>query len=427
MHAAASLFKRASALLPAADDQRLDLLPDLAEALMGLGDFTSARKVLAEAQAHAQSNGNLRISASSRLIAVFLRTYSRDKSENAENPLKLVEDVVPVLEKDGANSELATAWRLVGMVHGVAGRYSEATEAVQKSLHHARLAANERLAAKATKFLAGLALYGASPVSDVIRQFESSIQDGIGDRQMEAGLLCMLGTLRAMNGELETARKLYQQGRDMLRDLGEGVRAAATCIDVAWVELRGGDLAKAEQELRADFEFLERAGENYHLSAIAALLAQLVRDQGRDDEALGLLDTAEKMSAPNDVQSQAAWRYIKAPILARRGAREQAEQIARTAVELLGKTNSPGLQADAISELAAVLETSGRLKEALEANEEALALYSRKGDVFGAKRRAEWADVYAGVCPKRTGCYRTPVLARSRLVTRNYKKNRYLC
>jgi tetratricopeptide (TPR) repeat protein len=342
----------------------------------------------------AETSGNHRIAAASRLMTVFLRTYARDKGDVAENPLELVEEVRPQLEKDQANNELATAWQIVGMVHGVGGRYSEATEAVEKSLHYARQAGNERLAAKAAKFLCGLALYGSTPVTDVIKQCEAAIQEGVGDRQIEAGLLCILATLRAMNGDLETARMLYKQGRDMLRDLGEGVRAAASCIYVAWVEMRGGDLAKAEREVRADFEFLERAGENYHLSGIAALLAQLIRDQGRDDEALPLLEMAEKLSAPNDVQSQATWRSVKAPILARKGDVEQAERVAREAVEMLGKTESAGLHADAMSELASVLEAIGRRQEALDANDAAIALYSRKGDVFGAKRRTEWvADI----------------------------------
>jgi tetratricopeptide (TPR) repeat protein len=392
MHAAVSLFKRAAALLAVDDEQRLDMLPELAEAQMGLGDFVGAKAVLLEARENAQAKGLYRVAAASRLMAVFLHTYMRDKGGDEENPLQLVDEVVPGLEAENAHNELATAWRLVGMVHGVAGRYSEATEAVQKSLHYARLASNERLAAKAAKFLGGLALYGATPVCEVIKQCESAIQDGIGDRQTEAGLLCMLATLRAMNGELETARKLYQRGRDMLRDLGEGVRAAASCIYVASVELRGGDLARAERELRADYEFLERAGEKYHLSFIAAQLAQLLRDQGNDDEALPLLDAAEKLSAPNDVQSQATWRSVKAPIIARRGEYEKAEQLARAAVDMLGKTDSPGQQADAMSELASALEASGRLIDALVANDEAVALYARKGDVFCVQRRTQWGQ-----------------------------------
>ena len=142
--------------------------------------------------------------------------------------------------------------------------------------------------------------------------------------------------------------------------------------------------------MRADFEFLLNAGEKYHLSGIAALLAQLVRDQGRDEEALALLTTAEDLSAPNDVQSQALWRFVKAPILARRNEHEQAERLAQAAVDLLTDTELPGLRADALSGLASVMEALGRTDAALEANDRAIDLYSAKGDLFNAAQRSSW-------------------------------------
>ena len=45
-------------------------------------------------------------------MATFLRTYSRDKRREAEDPLQLVDEIVPGLESEGAHNELATAWRL---------------------------------------------------------------------------------------------------------------------------------------------------------------------------------------------------------------------------------------------------------------------------------------------------------------------------
>jgi tetratricopeptide (TPR) repeat protein len=392
MHAAAILYRRAATLLPPDDEQRLDLLPDLAEALMGLGDFAGARSVLTEARQHAEAKGNTRIAASSRLIATFVRVYSRDRSGGAENPLQLVDEVVPWLEREAAHNELATAWRLVGMVHGVGGRYAQASEAAQKSLHHARQAGNERLAAKAAGFLGSIALYGPLPVADAIAQCEKAIQDGLSDRQIEASLLCMLGSLRSMNGELPVARSLCQRGRDMLRDLGEGVRAAASAIHLATVELHGGDLASAEYELRRELDFLESKGEEYHLSSMSTLLAQVVRDLGRDDEALALLAKAEELSSPDDVESQALWRSVRAPIVARSGDHRQAEELARTAIELLKDSECPGTRADVMSELANVLWLNGRREEAITANEAAVELYRAKGNVYSATRRESWAE-----------------------------------
>jgi class 3 adenylate cyclase/tetratricopeptide (TPR) repeat protein len=386
MHAAQSLYRRAAALLPAADPNRLEMLPELAEALMALGEFDGARASLLEARQYGEASGHSRIIASSRLIATFLRAYSREKSGDVEDPLALVDEVLPVLEREHAHNELATAWRLVVMVHGVAGRYSKAIDAAQRSLLHAKSAANERLSAKVAGTFASIAVLGPMTVLDGIAQCESILRDGLGDRQIEGKILCSLAQLKAMNGELQEARKLYRKGRSALRDLGDGVFAASTGISLALVELLGGDLALAEREVRSDYEFLLKQGENYYLSTIAALLSRVLRDQGRDSEALELTRIAERNSTPDDVDSEALWRSVRAPIMARSGDQAGAEALAQSAVDLVRTTEALGLQADALFELASVLQLAGKGARADAAISEAAALYKAKGNVVALAR-----------------------------------------
>ena len=125
------------------------------------------------------------------------------------------------------------------------------------------------------------ALYGPTPVANAISQCERLISEGLTDRQVESVVMCKLAQLRAMNSELKVARELYTQGRAALRDLGSGVNAAQSVIDLLRVELHGGDLAAAEQQALEDYDFLARIGETYYLSTTAALLSRVVRDQGQ--------------------------------------------------------------------------------------------------------------------------------------------------
>jgi len=391
MHAAANLFKRASALLPQEDLQRIELLPELGETLMGLGDFPGARAVLREARAAADRLAKPRIKAASQLIEMFIRLYSGDKGDWNEGLLPTAPELIPLLEREDAHNELATAWRMVVLVHGIAGRYSAANEAAEHSIAHARLAGNERLVAKVGGIFSINALLGPTPVPQAIAQCEKLIADGLSDRQVECNVMCALAQLKAMNGELNAARPLYRQARSLLRDLGQGVYAASTGIDLARVELHGGDLATAEREVRSDLDFLTKMGETYFLSTMAALLARLIRDQGRDDEALVLLRAAEDATAADDVESQSLWRSIRAPIVARSGDFAKAESLARTAVEMVQHTEAPVLKADALSELAHVLELAGNHRAAQEAIDNAVALYELKGNVFSAARFATWA------------------------------------
>jgi len=198
--------------------------------------------------------------------------------------------------------------------------------------------------------------------------------------------------LRAMNGDFDQARTLYRRGRAMLRELGQGLNAAANGIDVLQVELLAGDLARAEREVMADLAFLERAGETFYLSTMAALLSRVVRDQGRDEEALVLSRRAEEATAADDVESLALWQSIRAPILARAGKLAEAESLARSAVELSLKSDAPQMQADSLSELAAVLLQANRPEEARQAIEKAISIYQVKGDVVSAARSLTWAE-----------------------------------
>jgi ATP/maltotriose-dependent transcriptional regulator MalT len=184
-----------------------------------------------------------------------------------------------------------------------------------------------------------------------------------------------------MNGELEAARVLYREGRAILRDLGQGVLSASTGIDLALVELHGGDLAAAEAAVRADCDFLESVKENYFRSTVAALLARLVRDQGRLEEALELTRVAEAATSEDDVHSQSMWRSTRAPILAVQGNLSGGEALARKAVEFAFTTESVNLQADALAELGWVLRAAGQHAESAEVLDRACALYEAKGDV----------------------------------------------
>jgi ATP/maltotriose-dependent transcriptional regulator MalT len=218
------------------------------------------------------------------------------------------------------------------------------------------------------------------PVPDAIAQCERLLADGLHDRVIEGGVMCTLAQLRAMNGELQTARELYRRARAMLRELGQGVTAASTALDLAMVELRGGDLSLAEREVRADFEFLEESGESYFLSSMAAMLARLARERGRDDDALALTQRAESAAASDDVLTQALWRAVRAPVLARAGELDSAEAMARRAIELLREVEAPGFQGDALVDLATVLRIAGKHDEAKRACDEALVLLTAKGD-----------------------------------------------
>ena len=394
MSAAANLLRRAVMLLPTEDRTRLALLPQLAEALMEIGEFPWAMLFLDEATELA--SGDPRLEADLVLTRLLVRHHVEENLEQwREEVAREAERLIPVLQEQRADAELAKAWRLLGFVHGSVCRYGDAAAAVKEAAKHARRANDLRLEARNVSSYTLAALYGPTPTREAIEHCEHLITEGLSDRQAEALVLCSLAQLRAMQGEFERARELVRAARTVLDDLGVIVLAAATAIDSARVELLAGDLVTAERELRQAEETLTALGEKYLLPPLAAVLAQVVYAQGRADEAEQITRRTEELSDPDDVEPQALWRSVRAKVLAGRDLAGEAEQLAREAVRLMRTTDAPGMQADALLDLAEVLRRSAGADEARAVAVEAKALYESKGNTAAAARAAVLLDALA--------------------------------
>jgi len=99
-----------------------------------------------------------------------------------------------------------------------------------------------------------------------------------------------------------------------------------------------------------------------------------------------MTERAEAAGAPDDVITQLLVWQVRAKILARRGALDEAERLARGAVALSEPTDSLEVKANALCDLATVLATAGKRDEALGALARAEGFYSEKGHTAGGAR-----------------------------------------
>jgi tetratricopeptide (TPR) repeat protein len=182
-----------------------------------------------------------------------------------------------------------------------------------------------------------------------------------------------------MAGDFDEARRLIASADEILGEIG-GLQAATTHQE-ALVERLGGDPAAAAARLRAGYDSLEEMGERALLASTAAWLAQALLAQGLSDEAERFCRVAEEAAPEGDLTAQLGWRGVRAMLLAAEGRLDEAEERAREAVRLAEQMEFPTLHADALRDLAAVLEQAGRPEEADEAARAALDLYRLKGDV----------------------------------------------
>jgi class 3 adenylate cyclase/tetratricopeptide (TPR) repeat protein len=396
MPAAANLLRRAATLLPEHDSTRLELLPNLGEAMMEIGEFAWAETFLDDAVDAAKATEDARLEADAVLTRLLVRHHTTEDLEGwREEVEREAKHAIERLEgDDSAHAELTKAWRLVGFVHGSALRYGDAADAVQHAIEHAQLAGDTRQEARSASSYTLAALEGPTPVPMAIDRCEKLLAHGLANRQAEALVLAVLAHLRAMQGDFEEARELYTRARALFEELGLAVLAAWTSVRSSGVEMLAGDPARAEEDLRKDFETLTGMGEKFILPPLTALLARSVFAQGRSEEATEIAGMAKELAAEDDLEAQVLWRGVRARILATEGDFEEAERLAQEAVDLMRTSDAPVKQADALMDLAEVLVKSGQTRAAQAVIEESKKLYeSKQSTVARAQAEALLAEL----------------------------------
>ena len=378
------LLPRAVALLPQDHPTRPGLLADYGQALMEHGELERADEVLTEAARTAAAVGDRSAEASARLTRLLVRlsTHPEDTTDGVRAE---VDEVAPVFEELGDERGLAKVARLRAEIEWLASRFGAAAGHLERTIEHARRAGDRRLEMDALAQLAVAILFGPTPADEGIRRCGEIHARSGGDRRVEAAVLSVEAELRAMQGRFEGTREQIARAREILEDLGLRFRSRASEA-LASVEMLAGDPEAAWRAYMSGYETLEEIGERGFLSTTAAELAQVAWAQGHHDEADRFATISEETGAPDDVATVVTAKGVRAKLLARKESFADAERFAREAVDAARETDDLNLRADALLDLADVLRAAGRGPEALEALEEAAALYEEKGNLVGAQR-----------------------------------------
>ena len=99
---------------------------------------------------------------------------------------------------------------------------------------------------------------------------------------------------------------------------------------------------------------------------------------GRYEEAKPLASSVKSFGEEQDVVTQMLWRQVQALVHGYSGEYQQAERLAREAIQIAEQTDGLNFQGDALCDLAEVRAAAGRTDEAVKALEQALERYERK-------------------------------------------------
>ena len=373
--ATVNLLGRATALMPAESRDRVELLCELGVAQRVLGDFEGGDATLVEACDAAARDQRVLLRAQIELA--YLRLFSGAEAA-ASDLVEIAAKAVPIFEELGDDRALGRTWRYVGYLRGFEGRLADWEEAVERALVHYRRSGWS--ASGCLGELAAALLYGPTPVPDALERCEELLEETPA-RVGRANVLSFMSGLEALDGRFDDARRRLAHAESTYQELGELYALANDCRRVRGrIEMLAGEPAAAERALADACATLERVHDEAGLSTLAAELADALYGQGRFKEAKGWLDLAEIRSSAGDVSAQYTWRRVRAKTLARGGAHEDAERLARQAAQLAGETDALSDHGNALLDLSEVLLLAGKESEAAPFVEQGLELFERKSN-----------------------------------------------
>jgi class 3 adenylate cyclase/tetratricopeptide (TPR) repeat protein len=385
MAATAALLRRALALIPVGRPGRLDLVPELAYALVHLGELVSAEKVLREAVDEAAGAADRQVQLRLR-IEYAAHRVAHDPGFRAGDARRIAMETIPELEELDDDDGLARAWRLLSYEGWVACRWGEMAEALDRALERARRAGNRREEADDLRWLSNAVYWGPTPAPEAITRLERMLEDPGSDTLAQATVLTNLGGLNAMCGWFDEARHLRDRGQAIFREMGVLLRVGGSSLIAANIEVFAGDLPAAELALRHAVEVLERIGETGVRSTVVGYLAEVLYGQGKEDEAERFTEISEALTGSGDVASEVQWRHVRAKILARRGEIGPAEELMAKAVEFVETTDFLNLRGAVLLSRAELARLIGKPEQAPSLFEEAIRTFEQKGNLAEAER-----------------------------------------
>ncbi|HET6617761.1 MAG TPA: adenylate/guanylate cyclase domain-containing protein [Gemmatimonadota bacterium] len=378
--AAVSLLERAAALLPPAEVRDLALEAELSDALVWTGRANEAQQRADALTQRSSSEGDRVGELCGRIWASMVGLYFEPEGAT-EKLSSLVEQALPVFQAGGDELALYVGYAALSEVEVTRGRIDAALEAYEQALTHARRAGH--LPPNSFGQRAYCRFAGTTPVLELLAWLDQNE----GQEGRDYFFRAYRASALAMLGRFDEARAILTQARAELAERGGGVLLAnITAFESVWVERWAGDPAAAAEFGADGFRLHEEHGEQSFLSSAAANLAQALYELDRLDEADDWASRAAGLGASEDAWKEVLWRQVRAKVFARRGGHADAERLALEAVAICEATDMLNVQGDVYADLAEVLLLGGRMEEAAEALEQALARYEQKGTVVMAAR-----------------------------------------
>jgi class 3 adenylate cyclase/tetratricopeptide (TPR) repeat protein len=378
--AAANLLRRALAVGPSAGAERAAIVYHLGVALGETDDARAAFEALDEAVMIAADAHDRSMEWLARIARSESQTEVDPHSLSTEAFRGELEESIREFEALEDEAGLATAWTKLAFLEFVPMRFDRAERAARRAADHARRCGDDQLLGDAIRYLLVSQCFGSATPEEGRSTLDELLEDISRSRPLEATAYAVRGSILAVEGSFDEARRLAALAIEITEALGMRVMVAVYEGFRGGVEIEAGDAGEAERAFRRSYEILDEMAREGFKSTAAADLARVLCRLGRFDEAEGFAEIARSVAAEDDLSSQVFGRSAQAAVLAARGEFDEAEQLAREAIQMLEGAESLGAQGVVRMDLARVLRKGGNREEAKHVAREALAFFDRKGN-----------------------------------------------
>ena len=382
MAASVNLLDRAAALHPLEDPARLELMSDLAFALFEIGELERASDVLAVVVEEGTKIGDRRLVARAAVKRSHVEMYRHPEHVDSMRLLQEASRAKAVLLAFHDDAGLGRASLLESEVRWTLGTGALAAKAAERAARYARRAGSRREEAWSHGDYGYYAVFGPAPVAVATRRLEGWLSEAGGSAVLEANLAGFLAPLGAMDGRIPEARERLALSRQLTDELGLRWQTGTHDLLGGFIEMLAGDPVAAEAHLQTAIDMFTAMSDMWFLSIVSMEQARALFEQGRDGEALSLIERLDVSPGepPDNLRYQIRRRDILGRILARRGDLAAGLGLAEEAVEIAGRTDYLGFHADALCGLADIHRLGARPEDAITSLTEAVKLYDRKGN-----------------------------------------------
>jgi tetratricopeptide (TPR) repeat protein len=379
-HGAAVLFGRASRLPGSSFDAILEV--GLADALFEVGDLETSLRSLRAATKRARQEGNRLGELCMRIKTGNIRVYMEPEGAT-QAVLEVVDQAMPEFERAGDQFGLFVGACIRAEANLHFGAHDAARVGFDEALEHARGVGLPHLEEWILGWRVAVRKDGSMPAPEFLAWLET-LPPHAGSNYV---VVAMQAEALAMCGESERARAQLRQLCDQLQERGATLpRGVVLGLCVSETELFLGDPQAALEAGLRGCELLDQIGEQSWRSTASGYVAQAFYAVDRLDEAEAWAERSASLGATDDVATQMMSRLVRAKVLARRGAEEDAMTVVDEAMAIASGIEHPQYQAIAYADLSEVLRLTDRRDESRAALVQAIEHARRKGIRPMAKR-----------------------------------------